>query len=107
QEQFDVIHASTPGPMGLCGQLVSRMLRAPLVGTYHTDFPAYAEQLTGDARVARGTMQYMQWFYGEMDRVLARSRGYRASLAEMGMKVGLIQPAIELDRFCGGEKSES
>jgi len=110
QEQFDVIHVSTPGPMGLCGWIVSRMLRAPLVGTYHTDFPAYAEHLTGDARVARGTAQYMQWFYGRMDRVLARSRTYRGSLAEMGIeaqRVGLIQAAIDTSRFSAAAKIES
>ncbi|HEV8378139.1 MAG TPA: glycosyltransferase [Tepidisphaeraceae bacterium] len=110
QEQFDVIHVSTPGPMGLCGWLASRMLRAPLVGTYHTDFPAYAEQLTGDARVARGTTQYMQWFYGRMERVLARSRTYRASLAEMGLessRVGLIQPATDTEKFSPGPKIET
>ena len=110
QEQFDVIHLSTPGPMGLCGWMVSRMLRAPLVGTYHTDFPAYAEQLTGDARVARGTAQYMQWFYGRMERVLARSRTYRASLGEMGLessRIGLIQPAIDTQRFSFDSKIES
>jgi glycosyltransferase involved in cell wall biosynthesis len=110
QEQFDVIHVSTPGPMGLCGWLVSRMLRAPLVGTYHTDFPAYAEQLTGDARVARGTAQYMQWFYGRMDRVLARSRTYGGSLNEMGIssaRIGLIQPAIDAEKFACGDKAES
>jgi glycosyltransferase involved in cell wall biosynthesis len=102
EEQFDVIHVSTPGPMGLCGWLASRMLRAPLIGTYHTDLPAYAEHLTNDARIARGTAQYMQWFYGRMHRVLARSRSYRASLGEMGIdaeKIGLIQPAIDQARF--------
>jgi glycosyltransferase involved in cell wall biosynthesis len=110
QEQFDVIHASTPGPMGLCGWMVSRMLRAPLVGTYHTDFPAYAEQLTGDARVARGTAQYMQWFYGRMERVLARSGAYRASLSEMGIessRIGLVQAAINSEKFAPGTKADS
>ena len=110
QEQFDVIHVSTPGPMGLCGWIVSRMLRSALVGTYHTDFPAYAEQITGDARVARGAAQYMQWFYGRMERVLARSRTYRGSIGEMGIdwsRLGLIQPAIDANKFYPGLKTQS
>ncbi len=110
QEQFDVIHISTPGPMGLCGWLVARMLRAPLVATYHTDFPAYCEQLSGDARVARGVLQYMQWFYGRMDRVLARSKTYRASLTEIGIgsgKLGLIYPAVDAGKFNPGAKDDS
>ena len=28
------------GAMGLCGVAVAKMLRVPLLGTYHTDFPA-------------------------------------------------------------------
>jgi glycosyltransferase involved in cell wall biosynthesis len=110
EEQFDVIHVSTPGPMGLCGWLVSRMLRAPLVATYHTDFPAYAEQLTNDARVARGVSQYMQWFYARPRRILARSRTYRASLSELGVdasNIGLIQPAVDQSKFKSGELSRS
>jgi glycosyltransferase involved in cell wall biosynthesis len=106
EEQLDVIHVSTPGSMGLCGWLVARMLRAPLVATYHTDFPAYAEQLTGDARIARGVTQYMQWFYNRPQRILARSRTYRASLSELGIaaeSVGLIHPAVDQAKFNPGE----
>ena len=33
RQQFDVIHCSTPGPMGLCGWLVAKMLRVPVLGT--------------------------------------------------------------------------
>src|SRR5439155_12411876 len=40
---------------------------------------------------------------GRMDRVLARSRSYGASLQEMGIdpqKIGLVQAAIDANRFC-------
>ena len=50
RQQFDAIHVHTPGPMGLCGWLVAKMLRIPLLGTYHTDFPGYVQNLTGDHR---------------------------------------------------------
>jgi glycosyltransferase involved in cell wall biosynthesis len=52
----------------------------------------------------------MQWFYGRMERVLARSRTYRASLGEMGIqpsRVGLIQPAIDTNKFSPAAKVES
>lgn len=37
-EKFDpdIIHIHTPGSLGLAGILVAKMLRKPLVGTYHT-----------------------------------------------------------------------
>ena len=46
----------------------------------------------------------------EMERVLARSRTYRASLGEMGIepsRVGLIQPAIDATKFSAEEKVAS
>jgi uncharacterized membrane protein len=55
RQQFDVVHVSTPGPMGLCGWLVAKMLRVPLMCTYHTDFPAYVDKLARDHRVHQRT----------------------------------------------------
>lgn len=102
QQQFDAIHISTPGPMGLVGLLVSRMLRVPMLATYHTDFPAYANDLTRDHRIVRGTTAYMRMFYQQAVRVFARSREYRASLAGFGIassRIGLIHPSVDTDRF--------
>src|SRR5205823_14109426 len=65
RQQFDAVHVSTPGPMGLCGWLVAKMLRVPLLCTYHTDFPAYVDSLTRDHRVTNGPIAYLQWFYGQ------------------------------------------
>lgn len=107
REQFDVVHISTPGPMGLMGLLVSRMLRIPALATYHTDFPAYAQDLTRDHRAVRGTMQYLRWFYGRTDGLFARSREYQSSLRGMGMEnCHLIHPAIDCARFSAGKKNE-
>jgi hypothetical protein len=55
RQQFDAIHVDTPGPMGLCGLLVASMLRVPVIGTYHTDFPAYVMNLTRDYRLTTAT----------------------------------------------------
>src|SRR5581483_1739774 len=85
RQQFDAIHVSTPGPMGLCGWLVAKMLRVPLLGTYHTDFPAYVEKLTGDHRVANGAAAYMKWFYSQASAVFTRSAAYRFKLMDLGI----------------------
>ncbi len=109
REQFDAIHVSTPGPMGLCGWLVSKMLRVPLLGTYHTDFPAYADTLTRDHRVVNGTITYMKWFYGDqMPAVLSRSKSYRFKIGDFGIaedRIRNIVPGIKLDRF-GAQHSD-
>jgi glycosyltransferase involved in cell wall biosynthesis len=102
RQQFDTIHVSTPGPMGLCGWLVSKMLRVPLLGTYHTDFPAYVDHFTGDHRVTNGTIAYMEWFYGQMATVFSRSREYLFNLHDLGIadaKLRTILPGVNTDKF--------
>jgi hypothetical protein len=102
RQQFDLIHVSTPGPMGLCGYLVSRMLRVPMLATYHTDFPAYAERLTGDHRVTRGTETYIRWFYQQAAAVFTRSSAYRFKLLDLGIdetRLRDIRPGVDLSNF--------
>jgi glycosyltransferase involved in cell wall biosynthesis len=81
---FDMVHISTPGPMGLLGVLAARSLGLPLSGTYHTDFPRYAVKLSGDPSVEEGSWNFMRWFYGQMDRVACPSRATLEDLAEHG-----------------------
>ncbi|MEO6435366.1 MAG: glycosyltransferase, partial [Tepidisphaeraceae bacterium] len=102
RQQFDVVHVSTPGPMGLCGWLVAKMLRVPLMGTYHTDFPAYVEKLTRDHRVSNGTATYMKWFYGQAAGVFSRSRAYRFKLHDIGVaeqRIEQIQSGVNTEKF--------
>ena len=102
RQQFDVIHVSTPGPIGVCGWLVSKMLRVPMIATYHTDFPAYVEKLTGDHRVANGTRAYMKWFYSEAAAVFTRSAAYRFKLLDLGIdehKLRRLPAGVDLERF--------
>jgi glycosyltransferase involved in cell wall biosynthesis len=102
RQQFDVIHCSTPGPMGLCGWLVAKMLRVPVLGTYHTDFPAYVDRLTRDHRVTNGTVAYMKWLYGEMAGVFSRSKAYRFNLADLGVpedRLLTIPPSVNAEKF--------
>ena len=41
----DCVHVSTPGPFGCFGVTLADRYRIPLVGIYHTDFPAYASAI--------------------------------------------------------------
>src|SRR5262249_37947906 len=95
-------HVSTPGPMGLCGWLVAKMLRVPMLATYHTDFPAYLEQLSGDHRITNGTAKYMTWFYNQAAAVFTRSSAYRFKLLDLGLsesRLLSITPAIDTKKF--------
>ena len=102
RQQFDAIHVSTPGPMGLVGLLAAKMLRVPVLATYHTDFPAYVEKLTGDHRQAGNVAHFMRWFYRVPEAVFSRSAGYRFKLTDLGVdesKLLTIRPGIDLSKW--------
>lgn len=103
RQQFDAIHVDTPGPMGLCGWLVAKMLRIPLLGTYHTDFPQYVKALSGgDYRLTATTAAYARWFYGNMATVFSRSKHYQATLRGIGVgddRLCAAPPFIDDDKF--------
>jgi glycosyltransferase involved in cell wall biosynthesis len=102
RQQFDAIHVHTPGPMGVVGRLVASMLRVPLLSTYHTDFPAYVLELTGDHRLTVTAESYMKWFYNGAGAVFTRSRQYEPILSRMGIapeRVNMIPPCVDGETF--------
>lgn len=102
RQQFDAIHVSTPGPMGLCGLLVAKMLRVPLVATYHTDFPAFVRDLTGDHRLTGATAGYVGWFYRQAAAVFARSRAYEQPIRDLGVpadRISVLHPSVDAATF--------
>ncbi|MCB9845949.1 MAG: glycosyltransferase [Phycisphaeraceae bacterium] len=101
-QQPDVIHISTPGPVGLVGLLAARMMKTPVVGVYHTDFPAFVEDLFSDHMMTRSAAAYMRFFYKRFARVLTRSASYIAPLLELGLSQSRLErlPAgIDTDAF--------
>lgn len=102
KQQFDAVHVSTPGLMGLCGWVVARMLRVPLLMTYHTDFPAYALSFTKDYRVGNAVSDAMRWFYGQSNATFTRSTAYRTDLLDMGLsedRLCSIPPGVNTTTF--------
>lgn len=102
RQQYDAIHVSTPGPMGVLGLIAGAMLRVPVLGTYHTDFPAYADRLTGDHRVADGMRAYCGWFYNRLATVFSRSRAYEINLRGLGVADGRMEtlsPGVDTEKF--------
>lgn len=77
----DCIHVSTPGPVGLIGRRLAQKHKIPLIGVYHTDFPAYVSRSLGFG--SGFTKAYMRWFYGPFSLVLARSPAVENSLKEL------------------------
>ncbi|MCU0599764.1 MAG: glycosyltransferase [Desulfobacterales bacterium] len=88
---FTHIHASTPGPVGLAALAISKILDLPIYGTYHTAFPQYTVELTGDSDMEELMWKYMAWFYNQMDRVYVPSKATGDELIERGIQSSKVQ----------------
>lgn len=98
----DVIHISTPGPVGCVGYLAARRHGIPMLGVYHTDFPAYIDHLFEDHAFTWLASAYMGAFYRSFRRVFTRSTDYAESLKKLGLagdRIVRLMPGIETARF--------
>lgn len=85
QQRPDVIHVSTPGGVGVIGFIAAKMLRVPLVGTYHTDFPSYVDKLFDDHGFTKATELYMKFFYKTFACVFSRSEQFNEEMLRVGI----------------------
>lgn len=79
-DHIDLVHLTTPGPIGLAALFVASRLRLPLVGSFHTDLAAYATLLSGSRWLGTLMREYMRWPYGKCARVLVPSEHTRQLL---------------------------
>jgi len=110
QHKPDVIHISTPGPVGCIGFLAAKMLRVPVLGVYHTDFPAYIERLFEDHTLTKVTEKFMRGFYKPFATIFTRSDDYIESLAGMGMnrdRIVHLMPGFDAELFHPRYRDES
>jgi len=99
----DIMHISTPGPVGFLAKKLAKRHRIPTLGTYHTDFPAYLKKNTGFESAKKITDRVMAGFYRPFERVFTRSRQY---LDIMERDIGIpndrslfLSPGTNLHRF--------
>ena len=110
QSEFDIIHLSTPGPMGLTGLLAARLAGLPVVSTFHTHFPSYAARLLKDPALEDLTWALMRWFYRQMDMVAAPTPSIRQELIDHGClpnRVRVVGRGVDTQLFHPDRRSES
>ncbi|MCC5848422.1 MAG: glycosyltransferase [Verrucomicrobia bacterium] len=85
----DVLHVHTEWGCGWEGVMMAKMLRKPLVGTFHTFFaePEYLKQFhIPNHRLTQNMMwRYSVFFYNHCDRVLSPSRSVIEQLTARGI----------------------
>ena len=102
REDFNIVHISTPGPMGLIALLAARLRNVPVCGTHHTNFPAYAKYLSGDLALEEMSWRFLQWFYGEFDLISAPSRSAADDLLAHGIppeKIRVVGRGVNTNLF--------
>lgn len=107
----DLIHISTPGPIGLLGKKIAKKQNIPLLGTYHTDFPAYIRDNTGSQTLKKLTDRWMSHFYKNFYHVFSRSDQYHHIMQnEIGIpanKISYIPAGTNLKRFSPSHKDHT
>ena len=102
EQNFDFILAATPGPVGMAALAISKILKLPFHGTYHTAFPQYVGAFTEDQALEDAAWRYMVWFYNQMNVIYAPSQAVKRELAEKGIDAGkiLVYPrGVDTNRF--------
>ena len=82
EDRAEVVHLTTPGPIGLAAMRVARVLDLPMVGSFHTDLAAYTRILSGSRLLESLVRECMRWPYGRCARVLVPSEDARRLLAD-------------------------
>lgn len=89
-DRVDVVHLTTPGPLGLVALWVAAKAGLPLVGSFHTDLAAYTRLLSGSERLGALMREYMRWMYGRCARVLVPSDATRQLMCAMGLRADAV-----------------
>ena len=99
---FNHIQTATPGPIGLAGLAISRFLKLPISGTYHTEIPQYVQILTGSHFMEELAWKFVLWYYDQMDWIYTPSKSTRDELIAKGIsgdKIHVYPRGIDSHRF--------
>ena len=87
EEDYDVLHVATPGPLGLAALVAGIILSVPVIGAYHTEFGAYAEAFSGDTFVAEIVDVAVREFYERCSAVAVPSQATALALRNRGYRI--------------------
>jgi glycosyltransferase involved in cell wall biosynthesis len=102
RDRISILHVTTPGPVGLAARWLSKHLRLPLVGSYHTEFGDYVTMLSGSARFGGITERYVRWFYRTSNPLLVPSGATRDLLIARGYRPSSLRVwgrGVDVERF--------
>ena len=120
QGGYDLIHAATPGSMGLNALAAAGKLGLPLVGVYHTALPEYVgtRRRSLMARLGfpsdlleqsmlEGCWKFVEWYYRHCVKVLAPSRSIARTLGRrIRVPMDCFSRGVDTRRFSPQHRRE-
>jgi glycosyltransferase involved in cell wall biosynthesis/predicted metal-dependent phosphoesterase TrpH len=100
--RYDLIHLVSPGPAGLGGWLLARVMELPVIGSYHTELSTYAGLRSGSTGLEAFAAAALGGFYGSCELVLSPSPATDERLVGLGIdadRIGRWDRGVDLDRF--------
>ncbi|MCA9729304.1 MAG: glycosyltransferase [Candidatus Eisenbacteria bacterium] len=99
----DEIYVSTPGPVGLLGLILGKLIHARTIGVYHTDYLQQAAEIVSEDHVLHALEDFVKWFYASMDEIAVPTREYISILRRRGYdatRMRLFQRGVDTAHFC-------
>ncbi len=107
----DIIHISTPGPIGICAKKAAKRLAIPIVGTYHTNHPSYIYENTNSIILETMAKKYLENFYKDFIYIFTRSKQNKTTMINDikidAKKIKKIPIGVNLDKFNLDKKYEN
>ena len=100
--QYDLVHLTSPGPANVIAALLAKAMEVPVIGSFHTEFGAYAGMRQGAEQARVVANAALSLFYGQCDHVLSPSPATDDSLAAMGIdrdRIGRWGRGVDTSRF--------
>jgi len=107
-DRVDLVHFTTPGPVGLAAMYVASKLGVPMVGSFHTDLAEYARLLSGSTRLGDLMREYMRWPYGKCSQILVPSEATRQTLVDSRIdaaRIRIWKRGVSAERFSPARRS--
>jgi glycosyltransferase involved in cell wall biosynthesis len=102
----DVVHLVNPASLGLVGLRHARAFGLPVVASYHTDIPGYAERY-GLGMFRDPLWAYFRWLHNQADLNLCPSGYTRAELESHGFqRVKVWSHGVDTERYSPCHYSE-
>lgn len=95
----DVVHVLNPIALGLAGIRHAQTLGRPVVASYHTDLPGFAQRW-GLGFLAQPLWAYQRWLHNQADVNLAPSRATADEMQEHGIRsVAIWGRGVDAEQF--------